>query len=361
MKLPILLTLFPLALGAVPVDLDFTIVNTVFKPSTATDTYQIGTNLNDPSTFVSYTTTVPYSGTLEATADVNISTGNVNSITFTGGSISTPNISTLLKPKVYLVEYNASLSTSGVTRSPRGAIVPNVGIYYTVFTAGSFTAYNYTTFYGPSVDPVAVNRQLAIEPEYLIGPNIIATATFEFDETDSTALGTSYTANLHSLINLPAAPYGIRASRTNNFFKHKYGEFGDLYADASYTVPTPYGQWALVNNLELTTGEEVNEAGMPYALLYAFKLPADAASLPLTFSSTPEPTVELDLPITGLGFTVQVEYSADPSTAFSPLPDENFLDGTDSLDAGKIIDATLSYPAGEQGFLRFYVDLDPEP
>ena len=143
-------------------------------------------------------------------------------------------------------------------------------------------------------------------------------------------------------------------------FTHTYSETGNLYADASYTVPTGYGQWALDNDLDLTTGEEVNEAGMPYSLLYAFDLPADAASLPLTFSSSPEPTVTLDLPITGLGFTVEVEYATDPAGPFSPLPDENFINGTDSLDAGKIFDATLSYPAGEDGYLRFYVDLDPE-
>ena len=300
------------------------------------------------------------------TAEIEASTGNMDSFEFTGGSIDTPDLATLLTPQVAAYAYSAIFSTNGIKRSPRSTTedpltggAPNGIYHYTIFTEGSFTSTNYRNA-TPNFDVVSYTAELAEHYPYLIGADIFFPLSIVINETDSTPLGHGYVASLHSLINLPPVfPRSfIRASAyTNSSFEHRYSETGNIYANASYVIPTDYGQWALDNDLVLTTGEESNAAGLPYALIYAFDLPADAASLPLTFSSTPEPTVELDLPSSGLGFTVHVEYSPDLISEFSPLPDENFEDGTHSLDAGRTRTATLSYPGGAQGYLRFRVDL----
>jgi hypothetical protein len=370
MKLPTALILFPLALGAVEVELDFTITSTVLKPSTATATYRIGTNFNVPSTIKTYTGPVVYTGNIVASAEIETGTGNMDSIEFTGGAISTSDILTTLNPIVGSVPYTAIFSTNGIKRSPRSDAAdpltggfPNGTLHYTEFTEGSFTATNYISAF-PAFDVVNVTVPLADFRPYLIGSDVFFPVAIGIDQAASTPLESGFVASLHSLINLapvfPPSYINGAGLQANQYFTHDYKETGNIYAEASYSVPTDYGQWALDNGLELTTGEELNQAGMPYSLLYAFDLPPDAASLPMTFSSSPDPTVTLDLPSSGLGFTVEVEYSSDLATGFSPLPDENFEDGTDSLDAGKQDDATLSYPDGGKGFLRFYVDLDPE-
>jgi hypothetical protein len=366
MKLATALALFPLVLGAVEVELDFTITSTIAKPSEAVATYEIGTDFNNPSTIETYTTPLLYTGNLVMTAEIDSSTGDMDSFEFTGGSIDTPNLSAALTPKIGSVPWSAFFTTNGIKRSPRSSAedpltggAPNGNYHYSIFTEGSLTVTNYPS--GLPNSFVTYTAQLAEDPPYLIGADIIFPVSIDINETTSTSLSHGYVASLHSFISLGPAnfpwSYIKVGGSASSFFKHRYTETGNIYASTSYSVPTDYGQWALDNDLDLTTGEESNAAGLPYALIYAFDLPTDAASLPLTFISTPEPTVELDLPSSGLGFTVHVEYSPDLTSGFSPLPDENFEDGTDSLDAGKFRTVTLSYPGGEQGYLRFRVDL----
>ncbi len=359
MKPLIALALFPLTAWAVEIPLDFTIENT----STATATYRVGTV---PTSLTSiYTTTITYSGNMLATAEVNPDTGAIESFEFTGGSIATPDLSPILDVYVGTVLYKVLFSTTGIKRIPESSApdpmtggYPNGSLHTTDFSDGTLNTTNYSPDFNSGV--VSYTIPLAESGTYLIGPNIIYPITIGSSPTSSSTLTRTFSANFYSPINLPPR-FGYTqvpvAGWPGRDFTHDYREEGSLYASASFTIPTEYGQWAIDNGLTLTTGEEVNAAGMPYALLFAFDLPAESASLPLTFSSTPTPIVQLTLPASGLGFTVLVEYASDPGSAFTPLPDENFLSGTDSLDAGQTAPATLSFPTGAQGFLRFYVEL----
>lgn len=367
MKFPTALVLFPLVLGAVEVELDFTITNTPGKRSRADIKYQVGATA---ATFSTYEDTIPYSGNLVVTANVDPENGEIDEFEFTGGEITTPDLDATLVTYVGTQSYTVIFTTRGIVRTPASyredtmeGGVPDGRLHYTDFTEDSESLLVTRNFYTniPSVADGYTLELAEIEGFYLIGPDIIFPLQITTSsEGTSVALGIEYSASLHSLISLPVVLGNSllpAAGLPGRFFIHEYSETGNIYADGSYIVPNDYGQWALDNDLDLTTGEENNAAGMPYALLYAFDLPPDAASLPLTFSSTPRPTVALDLPDRGLGYTVHVEYSPDLTSEFIPLPDGNFVTGTDSLDAGSTATAVLSYPGGERGFLRFYVDL----
>lgn len=363
MKIPAALALFPLALGAVEVELDFIITNEPGRSSRADVKYEIGTT---SARFVTYEGIVNYTGNLLVNASIDASTGDMQSFEFTGGSIETSDVeSTVLSPYVGSVPYTAFLSTNGIKRSPRSLDedpltggVPNGGLHYTVFTDGSLTATNYITSF-PTYDVVKATVPLADFRPYLIGADILFPVSLGIARGNGTPLAEEFEASLRSRLTLAPVfpPSYIRASGLTQSFLHEYNESGNIYADATYTVPSEYGQWALDNGLELETGEEVNESGMPYALLYAFDLPPGASSLPLSFSPDSGPRVTLALPGRGLGKTVKVEYSPDLSSGFTPLPAGNFVTGTDSLDAGSTEPAVLSFPAGGRGFLRFLVDL----
>ena len=357
MKIPTFL-LFPIALSAMEVPLDFTIDPTT---SIFTATYKVGPTPTNQT--VKTWPNLQYSGNLLATAEVDENTGELDTLEFTGGSMVTPNLNALLTTVVGTVPFTFTFTTNGITRYADSADVdplttgnPQGALHFTDFTSGTLSITNYPSI-APSLDFTAI-VDFEKDRAYLIGPDIIFPTVLTTTPTSSNPLGRSFDVTLFSFIDmLRTALIGSAALQPNQFFQQEYSESGELYATASYTAFTPYGQWAIDNGLTLATGEEVNAAGMPYALLYAFDLPPDASSLPLTLSSTPEPTVELNLPNDGLAFTVQVEYSPDLTTPFTPLPDANFEDGTDSLDAGESNSATLSYPAGKQGYLRFFVTL----
>jgi|GEM_PF-3972766 len=128
----------------------------------------------------------------------------------------------------------------------------------------------------------------------------------------------------------------------------------------AFTIPTGYGQWSEDNGLGEVDPEARNLAGIPYAILYALDLPADAASLPIAVGTgSSGPVVTLTLPEGGLRNAMTAEYSRKLGpTRWSPLPDAHHVDGTDSLDRGATGEPGFTFPAGPTGFIRFTTTLE---
>lgn len=172
-------------------------------------------------------------------------------------------------------------------------------------------------------------------------------------ETNSTLFERSIQATLTSSINESEVQSidGTNLSLT-------LSENGSFTALEDFSIPTPYGQWALDNNLGEPQPDETNESGIPYGLLFAFDLTLDHSELPIEVIQTETGTkARLTLPNTGLASTVVPLYSPDLSSDFQPLNTEFYDDGADALDAGKSTTTLISFPASSKGFLRFTTDL----
>lgn len=131
---------------------------------------------------------------------------------------------------------------------------------------------------------------------------------------------------------------------------------------ASITLPTDLGTWVEAQEISESEVTGSNAAGLPYLLLHAFDLDAEASALPiisgLSAGGTPEMTI--DLPESGLRNGLSAQYRAALNQgSWSALPSVNISGGNASLGKGASGQVKLSYPAGDSGFIKLV--LTPPP
>jgi hypothetical protein len=127
---------------------------------------------------------------------------------------------------------------------------------------------------------------------------------------------------------------------------------------ASISIPTGYGQWALDNSVNLINGDETNNLGFAYNLVYALGLAPDASTWPIQtiLTSANLPSVELTLPTSGLNLSLEAEYRERfDSGTWVPLPTVHFTSGSGSLEQSNTGKVTFTFPEATQGFIRFKV------
>ncbi|GHC61582.1 hypothetical protein [Roseibacillus persicicus] len=370
MKLLVFALLSP-ACWAIEVPLDFTIQN----DSKANLTYRVGTGLTAIHQEASFqdihTAEVAYSGNILAIAEVNDSTGSIDGIRFTGGAISTAPTAALLEASVGNVPFQITFQAAGLVRTASsnemqvlsGGILDG-DVHFTTLTSGLLEVSNYSKE-GHTQGTVTETVDFATGSSDLIsGESLFPTGTGASSvgstQTGSNLFTKDFSASLFSIIQVPtqAPDAQIQAAGlpSNQQFKQRYLETGALSASTTFSIPTAFGQWALDNGLDLTTGQEKNEAGFPYAVLFALGLPGSSTSLPITFDHSGGPSALLTAPASGLGFPIQVLYSPDLETDFTPL-NSSYLPGNNPISRGTSGSIAISFPTLETGFLRFAVNL----
>ncbi|MBK1835204.1 hypothetical protein [Roseibacillus ishigakijimensis] len=362
-----LLLSLPLSLGAIEVPIEFVVGGN----SRADVTYKIGPTLNNAAT---YQGSVSYSGTLLAEAELHPISGELSSIRFTGGSLRTSDIQQVLTLLVGQVSFTVNLQISGITRSTLSAEPQemedsflNGNLHETVLSGGSIEVSNFQTL-NPGAGTATEILSAATPANDLIGddllfPTTTGSAQVSVSRESSDLWGANYSASLWSVLALstqsPPAEIQAAGLAANQKFQQSYREVGNVYAEASFSAPSAFAVWAEAANLDLTTGEEKNASGYPYALLFALGLEAGTSHLPLTTirEEGGKPILLLTLPESGLGFALSVQYSPDLASAFTPLGSEYLLDGSKSLNRGKSGPVRIAFPDGPRGFLRFVVEL----
>ena len=134
---------------------------------------------------------------------------------------------------------------------------------------------------------------------------------------------------------------------------------GTITSIATATIPSgAYATWLSGEGLSEGDADRANASGIPYRLLFAFDLPADSGALPIsTVESGGGPRVSIVLPAGGLNAGLSAEYRASLfSGTWGALPTGNYVNGSDSLDAGKTGTVELSHPVGTEGFIRLVAD-----
>lgn len=360
---------FALALPAAEVSLDFEI-----QPGSSTNlTYRVGSQLTNEHTEFPFQdihqTTVAYSGNLLANATVNPSDGSIEAIEFTGGSIQTGNTTAFLSVFVSTIRFTVVFSTNGITRTASSTQldVPDNGIldgslHFTTLTDGILEVTNFNNNSANTTETETVNFANQTS-------DLIANSSLFLDGIGATTVGSAfesnslltqnYSAQLFCLIQVPtlAPDATIQAAGlpAQQRFRQRYFESGSLSALASYSIPSAFGQWALDQGLELSTGQEQNASGFPYTLLYALGLSSDAASLPLEFSDTTPPVARVIPPAGGLRFGIGIEYSPNLATVFAPINPNQIVGGASRLNKGNVNPIEITFPSDRtQGYLRFF-------
>ncbi|MEM9081649.1 MAG: hypothetical protein AAGC74_13265 [Verrucomicrobiota bacterium] len=357
----LLLTILIASLSPLPA---LTLSLVVSNDSLATVTYSIP-SLTTPSSGAQ--ANITYSGNIltDVTFD---SSGNLSSIEFTGGNVATSNFTSNFSGDYFGSNYTFTIDGSNISRTsassspdPLNGGNLNHSLHSFSFNNGVIITDNSTS------DPsFAFFTQQTILTTHN-GAFIPSDFAFNQTQTNITSSVLSSTVfekivqvDFEAAINVGPVipPYPIEVAGASSLIHLQfYQEFGTLNASGTINVETPFGTWVGDNNLDLADGTESNPAGIPYALIFALNLPVNTTCLPLTITSHPDPTVTLGLPTGGLLHNIDVEYSPDLITAFTPLPNPNFLNGTNSLNEGSTGTASFSFPSGTKGFLRFSVSL----
>lgn len=367
MKTVALLSLFCLTLEASEVSLDFTIG----ANSGASLSYRIGTQLtliHTPTFFQDiFQTQVNYSGNILAEASVNSSNGSIESIQFTGGSIVTENVSDFLSVTIGTVPYTIFFSANGITRTASSNQIEVLNnsfldgaIHFTTLTGGMLEVINFNSnatgaTVSETVDFATQTSDLiANDSLFPVGMGAISIgSTLESDSL----FETNYSAQLFTLISAPPLTPDATIQAADlpigQELRQRYTEIGNLSANTTFSIPNAFGQWVIDNGLDLTTGQEQNAAGFPFALLFAFGLSSDATSLPLEFIGTDPVTLRLTPPPGGLGFTVAVDYSPDLVSDFAPLDPAQIQGGANQLNRRATAPIDIVFPSGSTGYLRF--------
>ena len=360
------------ALSAVEVELDLAIQ----PESNTTVSYRIGSILTPEPTPLptqdDFMRQLSYGGNITATAEVNQNTGTIESIQFTGGAITTENIiNEPLTITLGTFSFDIFFSSIGITRTTSsdevdiltGGNIDN-SLHFTTFSGGTHEVTNFNASLGTSVTE---STDLATEASTLISPASVFTSlsigtNISTQRLSSDTLSDTYLAAFSTFIQTPAllpqATIQAAGLAPNQQFRQQYSEFGFLNAQGTFTIPTPFAQWALDQGITLVTGNEVNVAGLPYALIYALELDLQAASLPLTLTNEDGTIIgTLQLPPGGLLLDIGVLQTSSLELDFEPLDNAFLLDGPNSLNASSTGTARISFPTGPGGFIRFFATL----
>lgn len=315
------------------------------------------------STGGSDSATITYSGDFSADLTFDETTLIPQTITFSGGNITVSNTSLSIGTNVFFSGGGTffttiALSTNNLgqslsTPTPSGQIHPQTGavtnsdhritidrgILQTTISIPSFNVSESETI------------NFASNPETSVPSGM---TTIHLEELNSSLLVRNLRATVNSSINTSDADAIPDTNLTLN-----YSEQGSYVAIADFSIPTAYGRWVQDNALNGAQPEEKNPFGIPYALLFAFSLPADASTLPFTaIASASGPKVKIALPSGGLRADVMPTYAEMLLDPFTPLPAAYFDDGADSLNQGKTGPVTLSFPVGRTSFIRLAVHME---
>lgn len=360
------------SLLAEEIDLTLTI-----QPGSQTNiTYRIGTQLTalpfpSPTQDI-FETNLIYSGTIEARANVNSGTGQLETIEFTGGEIRTSDTQAILSVTVGTVPFTTTFQTSGITRTASSSEMeilagsfPDGNLHFTALTGGRLTLSNFQT--NLTTSSVSQSFDFTTDGSELIAneslfPSGMGAVSIGSQTVSSDLFAREFMVEMFSLITVPVlspdATIPVAGLPSGQSFRQRYFEAGSLTATGNFTLLTDFGQYTADNGLTLVTGEEVNEAGLPFALLFALGLPADSLTIPVEFSRSQPVTARLPVPTAGLGFSIGVEFSPDLATDFEPIDASFITGGSNRLLAGNVDDVEIVFPDSlSQGFLRFTVDL----
>ena len=356
--------------AAIEVELDLQIQPT----SAATATYVVAPFIPvvvDLNTIPgSFTTQVNYSGNLLASAEVNSNDGTIESIEFSGGTISTQNISTTQTIPVASFQITVNFSTAGITRTIESTEVDVLtdsfldgNLHFTSLTGGIIVVNNFNFDLDGVFEAETVN--LTTETSDLIAGESILPDFTNISSIGTTLVNESLLENTFSVafstsIQVPSftpdATIQTAGFPVGQELEQRYSEFGFLTAQGSFSIPSAFAQWALDQGVTLVTGDEVNEAGFPFDLLFALGLDVDATSLPLTFEAGSPVIASIELPEDGLRFPLGVEFSPDLTSDFTELGIEQLPDGPNSVVVGRTGITPIAFPAGNRGFIRFFAN-----
>lgn len=321
------------------------------------------------------TAEVTYGGEFHATFTFDSDTLEVESFTFTGeGEMTTDPYSLFFQG---FIDYDLGGSTSTtVQRSPQPSplsqikFVPETrnGVDGLVKADGTLDNSNYFlraysggyaitwAIQGAAQNPTIVNYT-ELNPSLLFLKGV-STPTIE--EISSTVHERTLQATL--TIELDESQImTLSANLPRNNLDVFDTESGTITAKTGHIkLNTDYGDWADENGLDKPDPEDTNNAGLPYGMLYALDLPADATLLPIRTTNSPDlPVTTIDLPEGGLRNPLRVAYTTDLSLTLWPdLPDANYLDGTASLDSGATGSPRFTFPEGSFGFMRFTTSVE---
>lgn len=124
---------------------------------------------------------------------------------------------------------------------------------------------------------------------------------------------------------------------------------------ATFSAPSPFGQWLLNNGYSLENTNPADSRGYPLALLFAFRLPAHTHNgLPWSFKSNSDGLIlNLQLPIQGLQEAIKVEVCEDLKAGdWKPLAAADFFDANSSLERGSTGSLCIQFPKTKTCFYR---------
>ncbi len=309
-------------------------------------------------------TTVSYSGNIEATVQFDEKSLRASHIEFTGGSIQIPDTDLLVSGNINYTGLGVfptsfriqSAGLEGRFSSPsgpgpisdlNGEILPHDHVS-TIFTGLAIATVsvngvsetqtvNYSQ--APQVDLFDDFARLSIsEFERLLDKR---TLKFVFDvsisESDSSPIEGSTTSIIST-------------------------EAGFYEAVAFVEIPTVLGYWLDQNGLTLSDFQSKNKFGIPVSLIYALDLPIDAKRLPVEFQASSQnilPVLAIELPVSGLKRRIVPHFSYDLAPgSWSPLSSNNYLDGVSSLGVGETGTVRIAFDDWHRGFIRFSVAPD---
>ncbi|MEM9081650.1 MAG: hypothetical protein AAGC74_13270 [Verrucomicrobiota bacterium] len=369
---PLLLFLTAASLTATEVAVDFQIptgLNRIL--GSASFTFQrANPGFGQTDTF---TANFIYSGNILANLDIDTVNNTLNSVEFTGGTISTSNLTGNLDITIGITPYDIIFQKTNVTRSltssspdPLTNGVLNSTLHSTTFSSGTIIVTNSkgTSPFESETQSTNLNQHdgsLVSNQFFFDSPSGATGPTISLTPGTEDTWGKSYLATLNAILQTPqnSLPFPIQAAGfpEGNFFQQYYSEECFFFrAEASFTVPTPFGAWSSENNLTNPDPTNQNSAGIPYALLFALDLPIQTSALPITFINNSPPTIQIPLPQNGLPVTITIEHSED-LVQWDPLPTENFLNGSDSLNQGATGTPSFTFPGSTRSFISLSVTL----
>ena len=348
------LAIFALAVArGEDVALDFEIL-----PNSGEATLSLSTGDSDSSS-------ISYSGNILANVSFDLETLRASQIEFTGGSIQFPDTEFNVRGNILYTglgtfDTQLRLTNSGIKgrlSSPNGP-----GPVSTLNGVIDTSFHNTTIYHGFASFTVTIN-------------GISETQSIDFGSEPSTNVSEDHTRILISeFARMPEKrilKFVIETTISDSESEVIEGstatlntrETGFYEAVAFAEYPTELGVWLEQNGLSIADYQSLNPFGIPYNLIYALDLAADAKRLPISFDTQSDailPYVTIQLPETGLKRQVIPYFSFDllPGS-WSPVSSRHYIDGVESLLPGETGIVRIAFDDWPFGFLRFAVAPDP--
>ena len=272
------------------------------------------------------TSITPLTGTMEATINIEPTSGDISQFSFTGGTVSMQPLSLELSGGFGLFATRLNFDTSTITLTPTTLappglvdtasgqlnasehnLVPTTGIIATQIR--SFLV-NETQIYNVDTPPDDAN----IDPD--------AITNFETLTIASTLISSSEATEQWSVTLSGSDDTTLSQTSSRIPFLVTQRAFSQFSSTETVTVSTDYGKWLLEHELpEETPSATLNNSGIPYSLLHAFDLGVQASGLPLQIDTNTDPiSFQITTPEEGLRRAIDVRASENLETAPSLWP-----------------------------------------